>query len=75
MVKEFGPYRDLWSTTADWTRWHESWMNDALNYIDAETCEKNATESYRIMHKCVKLFKEIPSLLHFVVIINKKTVN
>ncbi|KAI5937324.1 Dynein heavy chain 1, axonemal [Manis javanica] len=61
MVKEFQPYLDLWTTASDWLRWSESWMNDPLSAIDAEQLEKNVTESFKTMHKCVKQFKDIPA--------------
>ncbi|XP_069500104.1 dynein axonemal heavy chain 1 [Ambystoma mexicanum] len=61
LVKEFQPYRDLWTTVSDWVRWYDSWMNDPLSTIDAEQLEKNVTESYKILHKCVKQFKDIPA--------------
>uniref|UniRef100_UPI00398EE5C8 dynein axonemal heavy chain 1 isoform X2 n=1 Tax=Pristiophorus japonicus TaxID=55135 RepID=UPI00398EE5C8 len=62
MVKAFHPYRDLWTTTSDWLRWHDSWMNDPLNSIDAEQIERNVIESYKTLHKCTKFFKDIPGL-------------
>ncbi|KAK2489054.1 hypothetical protein MC885_021328 [Smutsia gigantea] len=61
MVKEFQPYLDLWTTASDWLRWSESWMDDPLSAIDAEQLEKNVTESFKTMHKCVKQFKDIPA--------------
>ncbi|MGH0183081.1 UNVERIFIED_CONTAM: hypothetical protein FKN15_013335 [Acipenser sinensis] len=61
LVKDFQPFRDLWTTTSDWLRWHESWMNDPLTTIDPEQLEKNVSESFKTMHKCVKLFKDIPA--------------
>ncbi|XP_041081390.1 dynein heavy chain 1, axonemal [Polyodon spathula] len=61
LTKDFQPFRDLWTTTSDWLRWHESWMNDPLTTIDPEQLEKNVSESFKTMHKCVKLFKDIPA--------------
>ncbi|XP_056381079.1 dynein axonemal heavy chain 1 isoform X2 [Hyla sarda] len=61
LVKEFQPFRDLWTTVSDWMRWYESWMNDPLSTIDAEQLEKNVMESYKNMHKCVKHFRDIPA--------------
>ncbi|XP_064422227.1 dynein axonemal heavy chain 1 [Latimeria chalumnae] len=61
LVKDFQPFRDLWTTASDWIRWYESWMNDPLTTLDAEQVEKNVNESYKIMHKCVKQFKDIPA--------------
>ncbi|XP_078481026.1 dynein axonemal heavy chain 1-like isoform X3 [Ciona intestinalis] len=62
LVKDFQPYRDLWTTTSDWMRWHESWMNDPLTSIDAEQLERNVNDSFRVLHKCAKQFKEIPGV-------------
>ncbi|KAM8930485.1 dynein axonemal heavy chain 1 isoform 1-T1 [Pelodytes ibericus] len=61
LVKDFQPFRDLWTTASDWMRWYESWMNDPLTAIDAEQLEKNVMESYKAMHKCVKYFRDIPA--------------
>ncbi|XP_059176982.1 dynein axonemal heavy chain 1-like [Physella acuta] len=62
LVKDFEPFRNLWVTVSDWQRWYESWMTDPLTAINAEEVEKNVTESYKIMHKSVKLFQEIPTV-------------
>ncbi|XP_075039903.1 dynein axonemal heavy chain 1 [Mixophyes fleayi] len=61
LVKDFQPFRDLWTTVSDWMRWYESWMNDPLTTIDSEQLEKNVSESYKNMHKCVKHFRDIPA--------------
>lgn len=37
-------------------------MNDPLMSIDAETVEKNVQDSFKTMHKCVKIFAEIPGI-------------
>ncbi|KAJ8259834.1 hypothetical protein GJAV_G00174010 [Gymnothorax javanicus] len=63
MVRDFQPYRDLWTTSSDWIRWHEGWMNDALSVIDPEQLERNVSETFRTMHKCCKHFKEIAGCL------------
>uniref|UniRef100_A0A4W3IJM0 Dynein axonemal heavy chain 1 n=1 Tax=Callorhinchus milii TaxID=7868 RepID=A0A4W3IJM0_CALMI len=60
LIKEFQPFRDLWTTTSDWLRWYDSWMNDPLTTIDAEQVEKNVNESFKVVHKCVRQFKDIP---------------
>ncbi|XP_066265764.1 dynein axonemal heavy chain 1-like isoform X1 [Branchiostoma lanceolatum] len=60
MVRDFEPYRNLWLTTSDWLKWHESWMTDPLTTIDAEALETQVNNSYKTMHKCVKLFKDVP---------------
>ncbi|XP_022110107.1 dynein heavy chain 1, axonemal-like isoform X1 [Acanthaster planci] len=62
LVRDFEPFKNLWITTSDWLKWHESWMNDPLTTIDAEQCEKQVSESFKTMHKCVKIFKDIPGV-------------
>ena len=54
LTKDFEPFKNLWITTSDWLKWHDSWMNDPLNTIDAEQVEKNVNESYKTMHKCAR---------------------
>jgi len=61
LTKDFEPFKNLWITTSDWLKWHDSWMNDPLNTIDAEQVEKNVNESYKTMHKCARHFQDIPS--------------
>ncbi|XP_027011591.1 dynein axonemal heavy chain 1 isoform X2 [Tachysurus fulvidraco] len=61
LSREFQPFRDLWTTTSDWQRWHESWLNDPLSSIDPEQLERNVSDAFKTMHKCIKLFKDIPS--------------
>ncbi|XP_035245196.1 dynein heavy chain 1, axonemal isoform X1 [Anguilla anguilla] len=61
LTRDFQPFRDLWTTTSDWVRWQESWLNDPLSIIDPELLERNVSETYRTMHKCIKQFKDIPA--------------
>uniref|UniRef100_A0A8B9M6P2 Dynein axonemal heavy chain 1 n=1 Tax=Accipiter nisus TaxID=211598 RepID=A0A8B9M6P2_9AVES len=61
MVKDFQPYYDLWTTVSDWMQWHESWMNDPLVEIEAEQLEKNVSDSFKTMQRCVKQFKDSPA--------------
>jgi hypothetical protein len=50
LVKDFEPYRILWSTASDWLRSYDSWMNDPIISVNAEDIEKNVTEMYRFFH-------------------------
>ncbi|TTB85611.1 Dynein heavy chain 1, axonemal [Bagarius yarrelli] len=61
LSRDFQPFRDLWTTTSDWLRWHESWLHDPLSSIDPEMLERSVNDAFKTMHKCVKLFKDIPS--------------
>ncbi|XP_009304459.3 dynein axonemal heavy chain 1 [Danio rerio] len=59
--RDFQPFHDLWKTTSDWLRWHESWLNDPLAAINPEQLERNVTDAYKTMHQCVKQFKDLPA--------------
>ncbi len=61
LSKDFDPYKNLWITSSDWIRWHDSWMNDPISGIDAENIEKNATEAFKSMHKAIKQFQDFES--------------
>ena len=60
LSKDFEPFRALWVTASDWMRWHEGWMNDPLVAIDADVVDKNINESFKNMHKAVKVFQDTP---------------
>ena len=38
-------------------------MNEPLNKIDPEFVEQSISTSYKTMHKCIKVFKELPGCL------------
>ncbi|KAJ7998998.1 hypothetical protein DPEC_G00210820 [Dallia pectoralis] len=61
LVKDFQPFRNLWTTTSDWLRWHKSWHNDPLSTVDPEQLEKNVTDAFNTMDECVKMFTDIPA--------------
>ncbi|TNN40910.1 Dynein heavy chain 1, axonemal [Liparis tanakae] len=62
----------LWTTTSDWLRWHDNWLKDPLSSIDPEQLESNATHAYRTMHKCVKLFDDVPECQAVATIVRSK---
>lgn len=62
LVKDFEPFRNLWLSVSDWLKMHDSVMNDPLISVDAESVEKTVTDSYKTMHKSVKIFSELPSV-------------
>ncbi|XP_076846923.1 dynein axonemal heavy chain 1 isoform X2 [Brachyhypopomus gauderio] len=61
LSRDFQPFQDLWITTSDWLSWQESWMNDSLFTINPEQLERSVSDAFKTMHKCVKLFKDIPA--------------
>uniref|UniRef100_A0A4W6F8M2 Dynein axonemal heavy chain 1 n=1 Tax=Lates calcarifer TaxID=8187 RepID=A0A4W6F8M2_LATCA len=72
LVKDFQPFKDLWATTSDWLRWHESWLSDPLSSIDPEQLERNVTDAHKTMHKCIKQFKDIPDCQMVATLIRNK---
>uniref|UniRef100_UPI0037E91524 dynein axonemal heavy chain 1 n=1 Tax=Semicossyphus pulcher TaxID=241346 RepID=UPI0037E91524 len=72
LVKDFQPYKDLWTTTSDWLHWHESWLNDPLSSIDPEQLERNVTDCHKTMHKCIKHFKDLPDCQLVATVIRSK---
>ncbi|XP_028841933.1 dynein heavy chain 1, axonemal isoform X2 [Denticeps clupeoides] len=60
LCRDFQRFRDLWTTASDWLRWQESWLHDPMSSIDPEQLESNVTDAFKTMHKCIKLFKDIP---------------
>lgn len=56
-MRDFESYKNMWLTAADWSRWHESWMNDSLVNIDPELLANNINSAFKTMHKSVKHFK------------------
>ncbi|XP_030840434.1 dynein heavy chain 1, axonemal isoform X1 [Strongylocentrotus purpuratus] len=62
LVRDFDPFKNLWITISDWLKWHESWMTDPLTTIDSEQCDKQVNDSFMTIHKCVKIFKDIPGV-------------
>ena len=62
LVRDFEPFRNLWLSVSDWLKMHDSVMNDPLISVDAEAVEKTVTDSYKTMHKSVKIFNELPGV-------------
>ncbi|XP_022600673.1 LOW QUALITY PROTEIN: dynein heavy chain 1, axonemal-like [Seriola dumerili] len=72
LVKDFQPFKDLWTTTSEWLHSHESWLNDSLSSIDPEQLERNVTDAHKTMHKCIKQFKDIPECQMVATVIRNK---
>lgn len=52
----------MWLTVADWLKIQESVMNDPLTTIDADYVEKQVVEGFKIMHKSVRIFNDLPGV-------------
>ena len=57
LFKEFEPYKNLWSTTAEWRNYHDIWMNNSLMDINPEELEQKVMIYFKTIHKCTKTFK------------------
>lgn len=63
LLKEFDPYRSLWVTTADWLKWKDTWLLGSFIELNAEEVEKNLNNSYKVVFKSLKQFKNQPGCL------------
>ncbi|XP_047204788.1 dynein axonemal heavy chain 1 isoform X4 [Girardinichthys multiradiatus] len=62
LIKDFRPFEELWTTTSDWLRWNESWLNDPLSSIDPEQLERIFTAAQKTMSNCIEQFKGNPDV-------------
>ncbi|GJQ83086.1 DNAH1, partial [Trypoxylus dichotomus] len=62
LIKEFEPYKNLWTTASDWIRWHEIWMDNPLINVDSDAIERNVTEMYKTILKSVRIFADMPGV-------------
>ncbi|KNC54636.1 dynein heavy chain 2 [Thecamonas trahens ATCC 50062] len=63
VVKQFEPYQKLWTTTASWLEWHQSWMHGPFSELDAKDMQAKLTAAWSSMFKLVKVFKDAPGCL------------
>ena len=63
--KEYEPFFNLWTTSDDWFKNHNSWMNDPWEQLNAPDMEENVTNSIKTINKVIRYFreKEQPSIL------------
>ncbi|VDM31966.1 unnamed protein product [Hydatigera taeniaeformis] len=62
LLKDFEPFRVMWIAVSDWLRTQDAIMTDPLSSIDAAAVEKQVTEGYKIMHKSIRIFSELPGV-------------
>ncbi|ORZ30920.1 dynein heavy chain and region D6 of dynein motor-domain-containing protein [Catenaria anguillulae PL171] len=63
LIKDFDPYKTLWTSAADWIKWKGGWLNGNFLDLVAEEVEKNLMGAWRAMFKTVKTFKHSPGCL------------
>ncbi|XJO76015.1 hypothetical protein BDV3_006595 [Batrachochytrium dendrobatidis] len=63
LIREFEPYKNLWLTCHDWTRWKDQWMLGGFLELNAEEVEKNLMNAWRTIFKSFKHFKNSPGCL------------
>ena len=61
--KDFEPYKSLWSTTADWLKWKDLWTLGKFVDLNADDVEKNLNNSFKVVFKSLKQFKNQPRCL------------
>ena len=52
----------MWIAVSDWLRTQDAVMTDPLSSIDAAAVEKQVTDCYKIMHKSIRIFSELPGV-------------
>jgi dynein heavy chain len=61
--REFEPYRSLWVTTGEWIKGRDSWLLGNFVDLNAEEVEKNIANTYKVVYKSIKQFKNQPGCL------------
>ncbi|RKO93938.1 dynein heavy chain, N-terminal region 2-domain-containing protein, partial [Blyttiomyces helicus] len=64
LVKDFEPYKSLWLTANDWSKWRNQWLHGSFLDLNAEEVEKNLMNAWRTMFKSVKHFKNTQGCLN-----------
>lgn len=54
VVKNFEPYYQLWTTSADWLKNHQSWLHDSFLELNGDSIATNVATYNRTMAKCLK---------------------
>jgi dynein heavy chain len=57
LLKDFEPYKNLWLTAHDWSKWRDQWMLGNFTALDADTVEKSLMNALRSSMKAIKQFK------------------
>ncbi|KAM3174254.1 hypothetical protein ACTXT7_010920 [Hymenolepis weldensis] len=62
LLKDFEPFRVMWIAVSDWLKTQDAVMTDPLSSLDPMAIEKQVTEGYRVMHKSIRVFSELPGV-------------
>ena len=57
LFREFEPFKNLWSSTAEWRNNQDTWMNNSLLDINPEELEQKVMFYFKTIHRCTKTFK------------------
>ena len=63
LTRDFEPYKSLWLTCSDWTKWKDQWLYGSFLELNAEDVEKNLMNAWRNIFKSFKFFKNSPGCL------------
>ena len=61
--RDFEPYKNLWSATGEWHKGKDAWRLGNFIDLDAEEVEKSIANSYKVVYKSIKQFKNQPGCL------------
>lgn len=62
LMLSFVPYKKLWLTAAEFTKWREAWTLNPLRNVDPKFVEKSTSDYKELLTECLELFHELPKL-------------
>lgn len=63
LMKNFIPYRTLWTTGAEFSKWKEAWCGNPLSNTEIETIEQAVAEYQATLDDIVVEFEDSPNLV------------
>ena len=74
VVKNFEPYYQMWTTSADWLKNHQSWMSDSFLELNGDTIATNVATYNKTMAKVIKskAIKDNPGCMTIATVIKKE---
>ncbi|XP_030766886.1 dynein heavy chain 1, axonemal-like isoform X2 [Sitophilus oryzae] len=62
LIKEFEPYKNLWTTASDWMRAYEMWMDNPIINVDADTVDVTVNDMYKMMVRLTRVFADMETV-------------
>lgn len=62
LLVSFAPYRKLWVTGADFTKWEEAWCGNPLVNVAPDAIRVSVDEYKAAIVECIQIFEELPKV-------------